>query len=89
MFTSWGRETTHKYTAEEIEAILEKLENEETYGIVLRAKGMLPTPEGTWTYFDMVPGERELREGQPDYTGRICVIGSKLAEDALAELFGL
>ena len=89
VFTSWGKETTKKYTKEEVETILEKLENAEVYGIVLRAKGMLPSPDGTWIYFDMVPGERELREGQPEYTGRLCVIGSKLAEEALSGLFGL
>ncbi len=89
MFTSWGRETTRKYTQEELSAILDKLENEADYGMVLRAKGMLPTPEGKWIYFDMVPGEKELREGSPEYTGRLCVIGSKLAEERLAELFGL
>ena len=89
VFTSWGRETTRKYTQEELSAILDKLENEADYGMVLRAKGMLPTPEGKWIYFDMVPGEKELREGSPEYTGRLCVIGSKLAEERLAELFGL
>ena len=89
VFTSWGRETTRKYTQEELSSILEKLENEQDYGMVLRAKGMLPTPEGKWIYFDMVPGEKELREGAPEYTGRLCVIGSKLAEDKLAALFGL
>ncbi len=90
VFTSWGRETTRKYTKEELEQILEKLEDGEAYGMVLRAKGMLPDPDGTvWHYFDMVPGEHELREGAPEYTGRLCVIGSKLNEDALAKLFGL
>ena len=89
VFTSWGKETTRKYTREELDEILEKLEDESTYGMVLRAKGMLPTPEGTWLYFDMVPGERELRDGAPEYTGRLCVIGSKLAEEKLAELFHL
>ena len=61
----------------------------EEYGIILRAKGMLPAEDGTWIYFDMVPEETEIREGAPEYTGRLCVIGSKLKEDKLAELFGL
>ena len=90
VFTSWGKETTRKYTREELEHILESLEDGEAYGMVLRAKGMLPDPDGkVWHYFDMVPGEHELREGAPDYTGRLCVIGSKLNEAALAQLFGL
>ena len=57
--------------------------------MILRAKGMVPAADGTWMYFDLVPGEYEIREGAPDYTGRLCVIGSKLREDAIAELFGL
>ena len=89
VFTSWGQETPRKYSREEVEAILKALSETEEYGAVLRAKGMLPGTDGTWIYFDMVPGEYELREGQPDYTGRLCVIGSKLKEDKLAELFRL
>ena len=89
MFTSWGRETVRKYTREELDRILKVLSDTEDYGIVLRAKGMLPTPEGKWIYFDMVPQETEIREGAADYTGRLCVIGSKLDEAKLAELFGL
>ncbi len=89
VFTSWGRETAHKYDREELKKILEKLSESEEYGAVLRAKGMLPGTDGTWIYFDMVPGEYELREGAADYTGRLCVIGSKLQEAKLAELFGL
>ena len=89
VFTSWGRETHLKYAKEEIEQILKTLSDSEEYGAVLRAKGMLPGADGTWIYFDMVPGEYEVREGQPDYTGRLCVIGSKLQEDKLAELFRL
>ena len=68
---------------------LEALSASEDYGIILRAKGMLPAEDGTWIYFDMVPEETEIREGAPEYTGRLCVIGSKLKEDKLAELFGL
>ena len=89
VFTSWGRETVKKYTRENLEAILEKLSESEEYGMILRAKGMLPAEDGTWIYFDMVPEETEIREGAPEYTGRLCVIGSKLKEDKLAELFGL
>ena len=89
VFTSWGRETIKKYTKENLEKILEELSESGEYGIILRAKGMLPAENGTWIYFDMVPEETEIREGAPEYTGRLCVIGSKLKEDKLAELFGL
>lgn len=89
VFTSWGRETPRKYTKDELEKVLKTLSDSEEYGIVLRAKGMLPTADGTWLHFDLVPGEYEIRNGSADYTGRLCVIGSKLAEDKLAELFGL
>ena len=89
VFTSWGRETIKKYTRENLEKILETLSETEEYGVILRAKGMLPAEDGTWIYFDMVPEETEIREGAPEYTGRRCVIGSKLKEDKLAELFGL
>ena len=89
VFTSWGKETIKKFTRENLEKILETLSATEEYGIILRAKGMLPTEDGTWIYFDMVPEETEIREGAPEYTGRLCVIGSKLNEDKLAELFGL
>ena len=89
VFTSWGHETAKKYTKENLEQILSALDDTEDYGLILRAKGMLPTPDGTWIYFDMVPGEHELRQGSPEVTGKLCVIGSKLKEDKLAELFGL
>ena len=89
VFTSWGRETIKKYTKENLEKMLEALSASDDYGIILRAKGMLPAEDGTWIYFDMVPEETEIREGAPEYTGRLCVIGSKLKEDKLAELFGL
>lgn len=88
VFTSWGRETIKTFTAEEIKSILKTLEADESYGQVLRAKGMVADPNGKWVYFDMVPGEYEVREGAPDYTGRICVIGAKLDEEKLAALFG-
>ena len=89
VFTSWGRETIKKFTREGLEKMLESLSASEEYGVILRAKGMLPAEDGTWIYFDMVPEETEIREGAPEYTGRLCVIGSKLKEDKLAELFGL
>ena len=89
VFTSWGRETTKKFEKEEIEKKLELLSASEEFGMILRAKGMLSDSQGEWTYFDMVPGEMEIRTGAPDYTGRICVIGSKLKEEKLAELFGV
>ena len=89
VFTSWGRETVKSYTKEEISSILQALEKEETYGTILRAKGMVAGADGQWIYFDMVPGEQEVRSGTAEYTGRICVIGSKLKEEKLAELFGL
>ena len=89
VFTSWGRETIKKFTREGLEKILEALSESDKYGISLRAKGMLPAEDGTWIYFDMVPEETEIREGAPEYTGRLCVIGSKLDEHALEELFGI
>lgn len=87
VFTSWGKETPHKYTKTEIESILKTLSDDEFYGTILRAKGMVENADGGWIYFDMVPGEYELREGEPDYTGRLCVIGCDLKEDELEHLF--
>ena len=89
VFTSWGRETIRTFDKEGIETILKRLEKEEEFGNVLRAKGMVAGADGKWIYFDMVPGEHEVREGAPEYTGRICVIGAELNEQKLAELFGL
>ena len=90
VFTSWGKESTKKYTKEGIHEILEALSNHnDEYGMVLRAKGMVEGEDGQWIYFDMVPGEADVREGAPEYTGRICVIGSKMNEANLARLFGL
>ena len=90
-FTSWGKETPKKFTEEGIRAILDTLSKEDSdeYGIILRAKGIVPDENGKWIHFDLVPGEDEVRYGSAEYTGRICVIGSKLNEDKLAELFGL
>ena len=88
MFTSWGLETPHEFTKEEIKEILASLEDEKTYGFVLRSKGMVPKKDSDeWIYFDYVPGEAEVRTGRPDVTGKICVIGSKLNEEALSKLF--
>ncbi len=89
VFISWGAETPHKYTREKIENILKIFVDTEEYGEVLRAKGMVPAEDGTWIYFDMVPGDYELREGSPEYTGRLCVIGTDLDEDGLDKLFEL
>ena len=89
VFTSWGRETIKKFTREGLEKMLESLSASEEYGVILRAKGMLPAEDGTWIYSDMVPEETEIREGSPEYTGRLCVIGSKLNEEKLVKLFGV
>ena len=89
MFTSWGKETPHKYNEAKLNEILDTLADTEKYGIILRAKGILPSDAGDWLYFDLVPGEYEIRKGNPDITGKLCVIGSKLDEAALAELFEL
>lgn len=87
VFGSWGMETPTAYSKAEIQYILDQLEKEEEYGIVLRAKGMVPGLEGGWVYFDYVPGESNVREGKPDVTGKFCVIGSKLKEENLKKLF--
>ncbi len=87
VFTSWGKETPHKYQEEDLKKILEILANETGYGTILRAKGIVPDVEGNWLHFDLVPGEYEVRKGTADYTGRLCVIGSQLDEAKLAELF--
>ena len=89
VFTSWGKETPHKYNETKLNEILDTLADTEKYGIILRAKGILPSDAGDWLYFDLVPGEYEIRKGNPDITGKLCVIGSKLDEAALAELFEL
>lgn len=89
VFTSWGKETIQTYTKEEISNILKTLESDSSYGTILRAKGMVAGADGEWIYFDMVPEEHEVRTGAAEYTGRICVIGSKLDEHKLEELFGI
>ena len=87
VFTSWGKETPHKYEKSKIEEILKTFRDTEDYGTILRAKGMVESTDGTWIYFDMVEGEYELREGEPDYTGRLCVIGTNIDAHRLEELF--
>ena len=87
IFMSWGMETPLKYTKEEIETMLGKLEDDETYGIVLRTKGVVPATDGSWIEFDYVPGESDVRTGAADVTGKFCVIGSELNEENLQKLF--
>ena len=87
VFGSWGMETPSRFTADEIAGILKELENEEKYGYVLRSKGMVQAQDGTWIHFDYVPEESEIRTGAADVTGKICVIGAKLDEEALEKLF--
>ena len=89
IFTSWGRETAHKYTEEELDFMLKALSETEAYGTVLRSKGIIQMSDGSWRQFDLVPQEYEVREGQPDYTGRLCVIGTDLKEEELMTLFHL
>lgn len=89
VFSSWGKETPHKYSEEELREILQKLSDDDECGIILRAKGIVPCTDGSWLHFDMVPEELEVRHGEADYTGRLCVIGSHLNEDGLTKLFGL
>lgn len=89
VFTSWGRETPHRYTEETLRRILKELSDGDNCGIILRAKGIVPCTDGSWLHFDMVPEEYEVRRGEADYTGRLCVIGSHLDEEELAKLFEL
>ncbi|MBE7065729.1 MAG: cobalamin biosynthesis protein CobW [Ruminococcaceae bacterium] len=89
VFTSWGKETTKAFTADEINNILESFTEESKYGIILRAKGIVAGKDGQWIHFDYVPGEPDVRTGAADITGRLCVIGSKINEDAITELFGI
>ncbi len=88
VFTSWGVETPKKFTKDEIGKILEALEDEKQYGQILRAKGYVAAPDGKWVHFDYVPGEPDIRDGGAAVTGRVCVIGAKLNEPAIAALFG-
>lgn len=87
MFTSWGVETTRKFTQEEIENALKALSDRETYGTILRAKGIVEGTDGQWIHFDFVPEESGVRTGSAMVTGRLCVIGAQLNEAALAARF--
>ena len=87
MFTSWGEETTRKFTEAELREMLAQLDDSEKYGAVLRATGIVAGTDGQWIHFDYVPGEANVRHGAADVTGRLCVIGSKLNEDAVRALF--
>ena len=89
MFASWGFETPKSYSKDEIADILDALEDAGKYGFVLRAKGMVPDKDGGFLYFDYVPDEKNIRNGSPEVTGKICVIGSKISEDNLKALFGV
>ncbi len=89
VFTSWGKETVKKYSIDQISAVLSALEDKDKYGMVLRAKGIVEAVNGEWIYFDYVPGEPDVRFGSPSNIGKLCVIGSKIDEQKLAELFGL
>ncbi len=89
VFQSWGAETSKKYAAADIDAILDKLADAEAYGFVVRAKGYVPAPDGTWVHFDYTPGEKDIRTGAANVAGRVCVIGANLNENAVKELFGL
>ena len=88
VFTSWGVETVRLFGENELSVMLAKLDDGE-YGMVLRAKGIVPCADGGWIHFDYTPGEQNIRKGPADYTGRLCVIGSKLADEKLAQLFGV
>ena len=89
VFTSWGRETAKQFTEDELKEALKALDNALEFGIILRAKGIVPTADGRWLHFDYVPGELEVRYGPADVIGKLCVIGSKIDEQAIAELFGV
>ena len=89
IFVSWGKETPKKFTVEAISACLDALGDEQKYGVVVRAKGIVPSVDGKWIHYDYVPGEKDVRYGTAEVIGRICVIGSELKEKALAELFGV
>ncbi len=89
VFQSWGAESSKKYSAADIDNILSHLDQTDTYGFIVRAKGYVPSPEGAWVYFDYTPGEKNIRTGPADVAGRVCVIGANLQEEAVKELFGL
>ena len=86
---SWGRETAHSYSADELAAILTALENESEYGMVLRAKGIVASTDGEWIHFDYVPGEPDVRRGTAGTIGRLCVIGAGLNKEKIKEIFGI
>ncbi len=89
VFASWGCETTKKFAAGEIKKIIEELSESEGYGMILRAKGIVALEDGSWEYFDMVPGQTEVRAGEPEFTGRICVIGAELDKEKIQKLFNI
>ena len=89
MFTSWGVETPKKFSEDEIRAVLTAFSEGDGCGMILRAKGIVPATDGSWIHFDYVPGEIDLRRGAAGVTGRLCVIGAKLDEHKIAELFGV
>ena len=89
VFTSWGTETPHKFEKSVIENALKAFADTEDYGVIIRSKGMVESTDGTWIYFDFVDGEYELRTGEPEYTGRLVVIGAEIKEHEIEELFGL
>ena len=89
IFTTWGRETPHRFTKETIENALKTLADSDDYGYIVRSKGIVPAEDGTWIYFDLVDGEYEIRTGDPDVTGKLVVIGTDVKEDKVAELFGI
>nr|MCR4732731.1 GTP-binding protein [Lachnospiraceae bacterium] len=89
VFVTWGKETPHKFTRETIEGALKAFAETEDYGYVVRSKGIVPSEEGTWIYFDLVDGEYEIREGEPDVIGRLVVIGTDVKEEDIEKLFGL
>ncbi|MBR2576750.1 MAG: cobalamin biosynthesis protein CobW, partial [Firmicutes bacterium] len=89
IFTSWGRETTKKYTKEELDHILRELEHQAEYGLVIRSKGIVENADGGWIHFEYTPGEPEIKEGSAGIIGRLCVIGADIDEEAIAELFGV
>ena len=89
MFTSWGVETPKQFTEDGLKAMLDKLQSEADYGMILRAKGIVPSVDGRWIHFDYTPGETDVRHGSAEVTGRLCVIGSKINEENLKTLFGV
>ncbi len=89
MFTSWGIETPHKFDRKKLEEVLKTFVEDENYDYILRSKGIVEAKDGGWIYFDMVPGAYELREGEPDYTGRVVVIGTHVDENEMKHLFGM